>query len=214
MIKEWVPKHWHWPLDSRIVWLWGTVLLFAGCAAPGTVRMIPTDTRRISTTEPLVITLRPSECHYWIDDSGDLWLALRSRKPSLFGRLRSSEMFMTAKLKEPPAATSRDYPVTKGGVQLRRRAGLQHIRAESLQAIAAVWDYGKPRLRGRFRVHAQQRSYSVLTGWTTAGRVLIVGEFTASENREKGEAIRDAVFELDSPLTTPREKLGFQERFH
>lgn len=203
MNKDLVPRLWHWPLGSRFAWLWGNVLLFTGCATPNTVRMIPMDARRISSAEPLVITLLPSECHYWIDDSGDLCLALRSRKPSLFGRLRSSEMCMTAKLKEPPAATSRDYPLTKGGVQLRRRAGLQHIRAESLQGIVAVWDYGKPRLRGRFRVHAQQRSYSVLTGWTMAGRVLIVGEFTASENREKGEAIRDAVFELDNPIKPP-----------
>jgi len=151
--------------------------------------MVPLGTRTISETEPLVVTFRPAECYYWFNDRNKLCLAMRYRNPSILGRWLEEETVLSLVLDDPPAASSRDYPVGAQTFRMRRRAGLSHIRSVSLTGVVGVWDYGKANLRGRFRLTVKQQSYSVLTGWTGNARAVIVGAFTARPNAKAGKAI-------------------------
>jgi len=171
-------------------WLRGFLLLaFTGCTGTGSVHMVSLATRKINPAEPLVITVKPGECYYWRDERDRLCLALREFRGSLFSRVLERETLISFVLGEPPAATSREYPVNTSTFRWRRRGGLTHLRAGSLNGVVAVWDYGKRTLRGRFRLTIRQQSYSVLTGWSGDARYIVVGEFQAVRDAERGQAI-------------------------
>lgn len=164
--------------------IWAT-----GCSGSASVHMIPWNTKRIPTTEPLIVNVSPQQCYYWLSDDGNIRVAMRHYRGSVLGKRFATEMVMSLVLGPPPANVSRDYRVDRTTVRSRIDGGFRHLRAGSLLGIVGVWDYGKPRLRGRFRLTVKQQSYMVLSGWAGDRRVIYIGEFTAVRNREVGEQI-------------------------
>jgi len=79
--------------------------------------------------------------------------------------------------------------MNRSTARLFSRFGIYPQRGGSQSGILTVWNFGCGRLQGRFRFNAKQETYSVLTGWSGAGTVLYVGEFTAVENRTRGEGL-------------------------
>lgn len=171
------------------------VVLFSGCTDRGRLEMISLNTRRITSAEPLVISLRPEESYWWLDEQGTLCIAFRGSHDSIFGPAFSRELLLSFVLGEPPAGSGREYAVNTNTLRFRRRAGLNHLRGHSLTGAAVVWDYGRPRLRGRFRLTLRQQTYSVLTDWTGDARYLVVGEFEAKFNPAAGARILAATEE-------------------
>lgn len=166
-----------------------------GCSGFASVYIVPLDARRISETEPLVVQVRPQACYYWIDGDDRLCIAMREVRSMLRDKYHRSELTLAIVLDGPPAGSARDYRVGRDTARLRRRHGLSHTRARSRRGVVGVWDYGGRVLRGRFRFHADQQAFFVVSGWTGRRVVLCVGEFTAVHDRAAGEAILDAVAE-------------------
>jgi len=166
-----------------------TALCLAGCAGRAKIHTIALGSKRISTTGPLIVRTEPEQCYWWINDEGRLCVAMRRSGRVPFGQLRGGEFLLSLDLGKPPAGTARDYKVDRRTLRMRRDAGYNHKRAASLRGIAAVWNFGRKTLKGRFRTTALRQSYLVLTGWRAEAQVLMVGEFTAVHNRKKGEAI-------------------------
>ncbi|MGB2988113.1 MAG: hypothetical protein WBE26_19775 [Phycisphaerae bacterium] len=167
--------------------LW--VLVLTGCSGRAVVHMIPLGAKKISMTSPLVVRVSPDECYFWLNEKQDLCVAMRATNVSLIGKRFEREFVLSLVLDGPPAGSARQYRVGRRVMRARGRAGYSHTRSASLAGIVGVWDYGKGKLRGRFRLAAKQQSYSVLTGWKGDRRVLFVGEFIAAANREMGERI-------------------------
>ena len=161
----------------------------AGCSGSASVHMVPWNTKRIPTTEPLIVTVSPQQCYYWLSDDGNIRVAMRHYRGSVLGKGFATEMVMSLVLGPPPANVSRDYRVNRTTVRSRIDGGFSHLRAGSLLGIVGVWDYGKPRFRGRFRFTAKQQSYMVLSGWAGDRRIIFIGEFAAVRNRKAGERI-------------------------
>ena len=168
---------------------WGLSCAPTGCTGHASVHMIPRGMKKISTTESLVVRIKPRECYFWINDDQKLCVAMRDASRIPLGRLFAREALLSFVLGNPPASAARNYRVDRRTLRVRIKAGLAHVRSASLSGIFAVWDYERTRLRGRFRVTVKQQSYSALTGWAANRRVLLVGEFTAVRNRKAGERI-------------------------
>ena len=165
------------------------LLGLSGCGGHAMIHQIPMGIRKISTTGALIQKTAPDECYYWVNEAGELCVAMRKAKWSPLGKRFRSEFIASFVFEGLPARTARDYRMTQRTFRARLEAGYTHTRSASLAGIAAVWDYGQRRLRGRFRFSAKHQSYSVLTGWGANKGLLVVGEFTAVPNRRAGEKI-------------------------
>ena len=151
--------------------------------------MVALDAKKIAVTGPLVPHITPDECYYWLNDDGKLCVALRQKHQSFFSPIFSQDISLSLVLGEPPAGDTRAYPATRETLRMRTTSGVTQLRSGSLAGGSVVWDYGKRQLRGRFRITVKQQTYTVLTDWTGQSRVLLIGEFTATENRERGAEI-------------------------
>jgi len=174
-----------------------------GCSGRGVVHFVPLDVKQIPMTGALIAQITPDECYYWIDDAGKLCVALRQRKNSFWTPLLSHDIALSLILGDPPAGVTRAYPAARDTLRMRSSAGVTQLRAGSMSGGAVVWDYGQRTLRGRFRIMVKQQSYTVFTDWTGNSRILLIGEFTAREDRARGEAILRRTEEDGLERTSP-----------
>jgi len=181
-----------------------TLLTAAGCAGHATVHMIPLGTKRIDTTAPLIVSVSPDECYFWVNEQEELCVAMRSHFRSTFGKRFEKEFLLSMIAKGLPAGSGREYRMDRRTARVRRDAGYAHTRAASLSGIFAVWDYRRNQLRGRFRFTAKEQSYSVLKGWSGNDAVLVVGEFLAAEDRVRGERLLSKTVEGAMGRETPQ----------
>jgi hypothetical protein len=182
--------------------------LLGGCAGHASIQVVPLSLKKIDTANPLVRNITPDACYYWINEDGELCIAMREVRKSLLGKPYGKEFHLSLVLEGVPAGSTRDFALNRRSVRARQRRGYTHTRSASLAGVAAVWDYGKRELRGRFRAAAVQQSYSVLRGWKGDRRVLLVGEFTAVYNRQAGEKIlaRTEQDDMKRPPASPKPK--------
>ena len=166
-----------------------TALTGAGCAGHAVVYSVPLGTKQISTTGPLIVRVTPDECYFWVNDQEELCVAMRSFSGSILGKRFHRELLMSMVAKGLPAGRGREYRMDRRTVRARNDAGYAHTRSASLGGIFTVWDFGRGRLRGRFRFTAKEQSYSVLTGWSGNSTVLCIGEFTAFRNETAGKRL-------------------------
>ena len=121
----------------------------------------------------------------------------------MLGALFEREFALSLVLSAQPSDTAKRYRADRRTLRLRADAGMSHTRAASLGGIVALARDGPNRLRGRFRIPVNRQSYSVLTGWGKDTRVLLVGEFLAVHNPEKGKRL----FALTEEGMLARDKL-------
>lgn len=169
----------------------------SGCAGHGSLYLVPLDTKRIGQAGELVARVRADECYFWTDEKQQLCLAMRAFEGSILGGRFEKELLASMVLEGLPAGSTRDYRMDQRTFRSKSRAGCVHLRSASLAGVIRVWDYGKERIRGRFRVVTKQQSWSVLTGWTGDARVMVVGEFSAVGDRHAGERIAEQAEEKE-----------------
>ncbi len=169
--------------------LGAAVFIASGCTGSARMEMVSLGMKRITQTERLVMTIRPRKCLWWIDEHNRLCLAMQQSHRSILGRAFSRETILSIVLGEPPAGGGRDYPISMQSLRFRHHAGLVHLRGNSLNGVAAVWDFGKPGIRGRLRLTLRQQTFSALSGWAGDSRQLMVGEFTAVHDPIGGQAL-------------------------
>lgn len=188
------------------------LLSAAGCRGGASYTMASLNMKRVSATEKLTLEIDADECYHWVNEFGELCIALRMHDWSILGERFSRRSVASFILGDPPAATGRNYVATRRTARFVNHAGYGHTRAASLGGIVGVWGYDKPVIGGRFRFTTVQQSYSVLTGWTGKNQVLYVGEFKSVLNRSAGEAIlaeteKDGM-ERKRPIGVPRRIQG------
>ncbi|MCH8148748.1 MAG: hypothetical protein IH987_12250 [Planctomycetes bacterium] len=165
------------------------LLALGGCRGHGVVHLVPSGTAKISMRKPLLVEIHPTECYYWVTDENQLCIAMRQIRHSLFGVRGRREFILSMVLEGVPASVGRNYRAGRRTMRAHRHRGLSHSRLASLVGIVSVWDFDQRKLRGRFRLSTKQQTYSVLTGWGSDRRVLVIGDFTAIKDRKAGEAL-------------------------
>lgn len=193
---------------SAIGFLCVTLVVIAGCSGRALVHTVPLGTAKINTQGPLLLHESLEECYFWLNERDELCIAMRKFKHSLFGKLAERELVMSFVLPGAPAAESRDYKMDRSTARVFSRFGIYPQRGGSQNGILTVWDFGEGKLKSRFRFNARQQTYNVLTGWSPAASTMYVGEFTAVQNRRRGDAIlkqtEEAGLGREAPTRSPR----------
>ncbi len=160
-----------------------------GCGPAGSLHIVPLGNRRLPPTGPLVREVRPDAAWWWLDDDGNLRVALRETRASLLGKPYGGEFYASLQLAEPPAGSARTYRVGRETMRHRERLGFVQLRSASFAGLVTVSRPDARRLYVRLRLEARQQAYWVFTGWGSDSNVLWAGEFTAFPGRESGEAV-------------------------
>jgi len=176
-------------LGPRVIAAVALISCTGGCSGRASLHLIPLGNRAIDASGPLISRVSPTECYYWLNDEGELCIAMRGVKRAAFDRRFDQEFIASFVLDAPPAGEARNYRVSRRTVRMRSHAGFTHTRSASLNGIVGVWNYDRTTLRGRFRFTVKQQSYSVLVGWGGNTQVLYVGEFSAIPHPMRGEKL-------------------------
>lgn len=168
--------------------------MVAGCGAGGArLDFAALDYRTIDPPAAKFTTLRPDRCYWWQEEHGRVVVAMQHYGPSLlFGKAGDFLFQLSLDLEGLPAGRARDYVVERRELRALARLGPAQVRFTSLRGIVALYRERNNRLRGTFRLLVARDVSQILGGWGRASNVLILGEFTAVCDAERGRAIRDA----------------------
>lgn len=167
-------------------------LFLSGCAAPATVHVIPLSLNRVNVNQPLMVTVEPTACYWWLNEGNELCIAMTARSGALGGPLRRREFDLSIILDGLPAGSSRAYAADFHTARGRARNGLSHTRFASWSGSVAIWDFdptGRRPLKGRLRFQGVQQSFFILTGWGKDASILVLADFTARHDAARGQAI-------------------------
>jgi len=177
--------------------------ILTGCTGGGRLHFIEQQTKRIDERRALINTFGVDECYCWTDDEGRLTVAMRAKPAGLY----AGTLHLSLVLTEPPAGSGKEYVLRKEAMRGSYGIGqLPGSRFRSLRGIAAVWPQADGTFKGRMRLYAMHRRFTLLLGWRPASTMLLTGEFRAVENAERGrkllEASEDETWPRKAPTTT------------
>lgn len=169
--------------------------LVIGCAGGGTVKIMPLMRSDLADAEPLISDVPLSQAFYWVEESGEVNVALRYHAGSLLGKPFDATWEMTMTLEGMPAGSSRLYKLKSERVHVAQNAGGARRRACGGAGVAVLHAPEGRRLRGRFHVQVRQQQFTLLNGWSpaiyAAPTLIMAGEFTAIEDAARGREIRE-----------------------
>jgi len=182
--------------------------LAAGCTGSATARFVSLNPTAIDPPPAKVWPYDAQECYWWLDEAGDLNIALKCRRQHLLlGKYGRVDLDIAFTLGKPPAGSGRNYPVRRREIRTRFTSALHDMRLNSQAGIVAVMVQDDGTLRGSFRIWMTPRMELQLFSLfpQKPGRFLCFGEFHAVRNEERGKAIR-AHCTFSSGSRPPREK--------
>ncbi|TWT46103.1 hypothetical protein RAS1_25500 [Phycisphaerae bacterium RAS1] len=172
-------------LCAGLIWL-------SGCAGTGRIELASLDFTSIDPPDPRIAKLDLSECYWWTDDDGRVWVALRRCFRSPFNDLLNFQFHMTLRFEKPPTGKARNYLVSRDELRAAVRIGPLESRFVSRTGIAALYRIDGGRVRGSLRMQVLREVSRLLGGWSKPSAYLLLGSFTAVPDRAAGEQIRAA----------------------
>ena len=170
-----------------------TALLLVGCGGSGEVKFVSLQPKEIDPPSTDVWSYPVQECYWWVDEAGDLNVALRCpRHNLLLGRYGRVDLDVSFVLDEPPAGSGRNYKIGQRETRTLFRSALQNLRLISTSGIAGITMRDDGTLRGSFRMWIQPRTEVELFSFfpNDSGALLCFGTFQAVKDEQKGKAIR------------------------
>lgn len=168
--------------------------LTAGCTGSGRVNFVSLNMTDIDPPPAKAWQFDATECYWWLDDLGDLNIALRSvRDAALLGKLGRVELYVSFVLDTPPAGSGRNYPIRQREVRAVALNAMQTHRFTSFAGIAGVSTRPDQRYRGSFRVwmHAHSELSMLNVMPNRPSPLLCFGTFEAVHDPARGRALRE-----------------------
>lgn len=168
-------------------------LFLAGCTGSGEVCFVSLHSKEIDPPATDVWAYPAQECYWWVDEAGDLNVALRCPRTNLLlGRYGRVDLDLSFVLDQPPAGSGRNYRIGQRETRTLFRSAFQHIRLVSTNGIVGVTVRDDGTLRGSFRVWMQPRTEAELFAFfpNNPGALLCFGTFQAVKDERKGQALR------------------------
>ncbi len=162
-------------------------MTICGCAYSGRMDITELAFRRISPKGPLIDSLRLSDCLWWSDE-GAVYIGM-STSDSVIPLPAAEKLDFSFVLPGFPADRSREYQVNNQTLRGYVRKGLEHERYRSTRGIVAIWLEPGDSMRIRFRLIANKEIFHVLTGWVSAGQVVLTGSCRARRDSRNGPAL-------------------------
>lgn len=165
----------------------------AGCSGSATVRFVSLHATEIDPPPTTEWRYDAQECYWWIDEAGELNIALRCRQQSvLLGKYGRVDLDMSWVLGDPPAGSGRNYNIRGRETRTRFLSALHDLRLTSYRGIVAVTAREDGTLKGSFRIWMSPRAgvqfFSFLP--QRPGPLLCSGSFHAVRDEKRGTAIR------------------------
>jgi hypothetical protein len=164
-----------------------------GCTGSARVNFVSLNMTAIDPPPARAWEFDAGECYWWLDESGDLNLALRSvRHDALLGKFGRVELCVSLSLDAPPAGSGRNYTIRQREVRAVATTTLQSHRFTSYAGIVGVSTQRPDRYSGSFRIwlnaHTELSLFTVMPN--RPGTVLCFGRFEAVHDEARGKAIR------------------------
>jgi hypothetical protein len=178
---------------SRCVGAAVVACLAVGCSGSGTVRFISLHPSEIDPPQTQAWCYPAQECYWWVDDGGDLNIAMTCRKRSvLLGKYGRVDLDLSFVLDRPPAGSGRNYPIGRRETRTLFRSAWQNLRLISYKGIVGVTVRDDGTVRGSFRIWVTAKMGLRLFSFPPhgPGPLLCTGQFTAVRDAERGKAIR------------------------
>ena len=168
----------------------GLSLLSSGCSGVARVYVIPAAHDRIEAAGPLLTSYDLSDGWFWVNETDELCVVLSRQNLADPGSPRWEAFDLSLVLGRLPAGLGRNYQVDQHTLRAAIHEGNTHRRFGSLYGTVGVW-YGEDEdiLHGRFRIFTKEQTYKFWRGWGGNGRALLVGEFTARRNPDRGREL-------------------------
>lgn len=185
--------HLAWPRLLAAMLVTGVACL-TGCTGSGRVNFVSLNMTDIDPPPAKARQFDAAECYWWLDDQGDLNVALRSvRDAALLGKLGRVELCISFVLDAPPAGSGRNYPIRQREVRAVALNAMQSHRFTSFAGIAGVTTQPNKGFRGSFRVwmhaHSELSMFNVMPNRPSP--LLCFGTFEAVHDPVRGRALRE-----------------------
>ena len=116
-----------------------TALMACGCAGKAHLEFASLSFKAIDPPAPRVSKLDLSECYWWTDDDGQLWIAMEKNRTAWFDRKLRLEFQLSLALEKLPAGRARNYKLGPREIRTRIKFGLWESRFSSHLGVAAVY---------------------------------------------------------------------------
>lgn len=168
-------------------------LMAVGCGGRAEISLISLNAQAIDPPRVEPSVFNADQCYWWVDEEGDLNLAMRSQWTTLIlGRFVTNEFAMSLVLDKPPAGSGRDYRVGLRESRTILTSPLQTQRLFSTAGVICVLMDPGDATHGSFRIFMtplqDQTAISILP--YRPGPILCYGTFRATRDAERGMAIR------------------------
>ena len=133
------------------------------------------------------------EAYWWIDQAGEINIAMRSRESRAFlGRFGKTELSMSLVPGPPPAGSGKDYTLRRRETRTVLVAGIGRQRYTSYAGVMDVLMDDGTDIHGSFRIWMRPQSpvLSLSPLPQRPGSVLVFGTFKAVKNEKRGATIR------------------------
>jgi len=188
--------------------------LIAGCTGHGSVWAKPLSRSDIRDNEPLVYPFpAAAECAYFVDDKGQIHIALRYEKLPLLGEFSRVTWFMHIRATDSPRGRAMTARLLRDQIRAIYSAGVDHRRFDSRWGVLVLSRLSDDRFRGRFDATVAQQQFSILAGWNPTGYqaplMSMWGEFEAIHDEKRARSIIQVIEREDwtdlvgRPMTQP-----------
>lgn len=193
-------------IECHAVLLCVAVAVCVGCNGGGHVDYTSLDYANIDPPTTRITHQDMPHCYWWTDERGQLWVAMERHDASLFGPAWSTQARVVFVLECPPAGRGRNYLVGKREMRGAATFGIVDVRYTAIHGVMGInRDSAESNeLRGSFRIMAGFSVSQMLGGWGNPAMVLMIGNFVAIHDEQRGRRIvQRAEFEAWEEQTRP-----------
>lgn len=165
----------------------------AGCSGSATVQFVSLHPSEIDPPHTAVWRLDAQECYWWIDEAGELNVAMTcKRRDPLLGQYGRADFDVSFALGDPPAGSGRNYQVQQREVRTLFLSAMATLRLTAQLGIVGVTVGKDGTIRGSFRMWmTPQGELQVLSLLPEQiGPLLCFGTFRAVQDQARGQQIK------------------------
>ena len=157
------------------------------------MRFVSLQSKEIDPPTTEVWQFPVQECYWWVDDAGDLNVAMRCpRHNPMLGKYGRLDLDVSFVLDKPPAGSGRNYRIGNRETRTLFASALQNLRLISTSGIVGVTMRDNGVLRGSYRLWMRPQIETDLFAFfpRDPGALLCFGTFQAVKDEKRGRAIR------------------------
>jgi hypothetical protein len=169
------------------------LVMIAGCSGQASMEFVSLNMSEIDPPPVKAWSFKASECYWWLEESGELNIAMRLRESNLLlGKIGNVDLAISFVFDSAPAGRARNYNITPRDVRSLYVSPLATQRWYASGGIVGVTIGRDGVLRGSYRLWMAPLMNTGLFSFMPVrpGSVLCFGTFEALRDEKRGTPIR------------------------